>query len=182
MAADTAPYKYAAGFSVLWYQRQMTRLRTNARVLMRHGRNVAQTVAGMLLPTKAALELAVRCRITNLDIHLPIPSIFLADMFPEQPPDPANAIALMPGTALSGAPNIFEQFILCALVKKIQPRAILEIGTFKGGTTWHLYHNAPPDATIYTLDLPDDEVPGDITDIQLAANRKRPFLPSSVRV
>ena len=149
---------------------------------MRHCRNAAQAAAGMLLPSKTALELAVRCRVTNLDIHLPIPSVFLADMFPEQPPDPANAIKLMPGTALNGAPNIFEQFILCALVKKIQPQTILEIGTFKGGTTWHLYQNAPQDATIYTIDLPDDEVPGDVTDLQLAANKRRPFLPSSDRV
>jgi hypothetical protein len=33
------------------------------------------------------------------------PTVFLADMFPEWPPDPANAIKLMPGTALNGAPN-----------------------------------------------------------------------------
>src|SRR5215471_19367372 len=129
---------------------------TTARVVMRHCRNTAQAAAGMLSPTRTALELAARCRVTNLDIHLPIPSVFLADMFPEQPPDPVNAIKLMPGTALNGAPNIFEQFIPCALVKRIQLQTILEIGTFKGGTTWHLYQNAPQDATIYTIDLPDD--------------------------
>jgi Methyltransferase domain len=160
----------------------MASIPATARVLMRHCRNAAQAASGMLLPTRTALELAARCRVTDLDIHLPIPSIFLADMFPEQPPHPANAITLMPGTALNGAPNIFEQFILCALVKKIQPQTILEIGTFKGGTTWHLYQNAPQDATIYTIDLPDNEVPGNVTDLQLAANKRRPFLPSSDRV
>ncbi len=153
-----------------------------ARILTRHYRNVAQAAAAMLAPTKTALELSSRCDMTNRDIHLPIPSIFLGDMFPEQPPDPANAIKLLPGTALSGAPNIFEQFILCALVKKIQPQTILEIGTFKGGTTWHLYENAPPDATIYTLDLPDDEFPTDVSNIDAAANKSRPFLPNSDRV
>src|SRR6516165_1231463 len=157
----------------------MARIRSTARVLMRHCRNAAQATAGMLSPTRSALELAVRCRVTDLDMRLPIPSIFLPDMFPEQPPHPANAVTLMPGTALNGAPNIFEQFILCALVKKIQPQTILEIGTFKGGTTWHLYQNAPQDTTIYTIDLPDDEVPGDVTDHQLATNKRRPFLPSS---
>ena len=129
----------------------------------------------MLLPRKTSLELAARCRVTSLDIHLPIPSIFLAEMFPEQPPDDSNAIKLMPGTALNGAPNIVEQFILCALVKKIQPQTILEIGTFKGGTTWHLYQNAPQDATIYTIDLPDGEIPSDVTDLQL---RLVPLLPA----
>ncbi len=61
-------------------------------------------------------------------------------------------------------------------------QTILEVGTFKGGTTWHLYQNAPHDATIYTIDLPDDEGPGGVTDLRLAANKRRPFLPSSDRV
>jgi predicted O-methyltransferase YrrM len=155
---------------------------TAARILTRHCRDVAQTAASMLSPTKTALELAVRCKMTLMDIHLPIPSVFLADMFPEKPPDPANVIKLMPGTALNGAPNIFEQFILCALVKKIQPQTILEIGTFKGATTWHLFENAPPDATIYTLDLPDDEIPTDVSNVDVAAIKSRPFLPDSDRV
>jgi predicted O-methyltransferase YrrM len=103
-------------------------------------------------------------------------------MFPEQPPDSATVVKLMAGTALNGAPNILEQFILCALVKKIQPQTILEIGTFKGATTWHLYENVPPDATIYTLDLPDDEVPSDVSNVDLAAIKTRPFLPHSDRV
>jgi hypothetical protein len=45
----------------------------------------------------------------------------------------------------------------------IQPTTILEIGTSRGGTTWHFYDNTPTDIVIYTLDLPDDEVPGDLT-------------------
>jgi hypothetical protein len=150
--------------------------------MTRHCRNVAQSVAGMVLPSKTGLELAVRSRVAKLDIHLPIPSLFLRDMFPEPSADPANAIKLLPGTALNGAPNIIEQYTLGALVKKIQPQTILEIGTFKGGTTWILYENAPPDAIVYTLDLPDDEVPGDVSDIELAANKRRPYLPVSDRV
>ena len=35
---------------------------------------------------------------------------------------------------------------------------------------------------IYTIDLPDDEVPGNITDLRLAANKRRPFLSPSDRV
>ena len=63
----------------------------------------------------------------------------------------------MVGTALNGAPNVLEQFILCALVREVQPKVILEVGTFKGATTWHIHENAPPDAVIYTIDLPDDD-------------------------
>ena len=46
----------------------------------------------------------------------------------------------------------------------------------------HLYQNAPQDATICTVDLPDYEAPGDVTDLRLAANKRRPFLSSSDRV
>lgn len=154
------------------------------RTIMRHCRNVTQISTRMLLPTRTALELGVRCRMTNLDIQLPIPSISIRDMFPEKSTDLTNAVTLLPGTTMNGSTNILEQFILCALVKKIKPQTILEIGTFKGSTTWHLYENAPPEAVIYTLDLPDDEVPEDMinADRYYATNKRRPFLPNSDRV
>ncbi len=154
------------------------------RTLLRHGRNVAQVTTGMLMPTRKALELGVRCRMTNLDIQLPIPSIYIKDMFPEGAPDPANGVRILPGVNMSGSPNVFDEFLLSALVKRIQPQTIFEIGTFKGGTTWHFYQNAPPDAVIYTMDLPDDEVPEDSTEVfrQYQENKRRPFLPKSERI
>jgi hypothetical protein len=155
---------------------------TYTKLLLQHCSHVAGTVAGMFLPSRTSVELSARCKMTAMDIRIPIPSVFLPDMFPEQSPDRAAVVKLMVGTALRGAPNIFEQFILCALVQKIQPKTILEIGTFKGATTWHLYENAPPDATIYTLDLPDDEIPEDVSNPDVAANKTRPFVPSSNRV
>ena len=157
-------------------------MKSQIKTVVRHYRNLAQVTATMLLPTRTALELGARCRRTYDDIYFSVPSLHLREMFPRTPTDPNSAVKLMPGTALDGGPNIIEQFILCALVKKIQPSTILEIGTFRGGTTWHLYDNAPADAVIYTLDLPDDEVPRDVTDLDLAANKIRPFLPKSERV
>jgi predicted O-methyltransferase YrrM len=157
-------------------------MQSQIHTVARHYRNLAMLTANMLLPTRTALELGARCKRTYDDIHFSVPSLHLREMFPRIATDPDNAVKLMPGTALDGGPNLIEQFTLCALVKKIQPRTILEIGTFRGGTTWHFYDNAPPDTIIYTLDLPDDEVPGDVTDQQLAANKSRPFLPKSERV
>ncbi len=157
-------------------------MKSQIKTVVRHYKNLAQVTATMLLPTRTALELGARCRRTYDDIYFSVPSLHLREMFPRTPTDPNSAVKLMPGTALDGGPNIIEQFILCALVKKIQPSTILEIGTFRGGTTWHLYDNAPADAVIYTLDLPDDEVPRDVTDLGLAANKIRPFLPKSERV
>ena len=160
----------------------MVKVTTAARLLTRHFGNVAQTTASMLLPTKTGLELAARGRTTQADIHLPIPSVFLADLFPEEPPNSAATVKMMVGTALNGAPNVLEQFILCALVRKVQPKVILEVGTFKGATTWHIHENAPPDAIIYTIELPDDEVPAIVSDVDLASIKTRPFLPTSGRV
>jgi hypothetical protein len=103
-------------------------------------------------------------------------------MFPLPAGNSAEPVKVLPGTANDGGPNVFEQYILCALVQKVRPKTILEIGTFRGGTTWHLYQNAPPDTVIYTLDLPEDEVPGDVTNLDLAANKARPFVPASDRI
>jgi Methyltransferase domain len=155
---------------------------SQVKTIARHCRNVVQAGGGMLLPTKTALEMGVKYRMAHLDTHLPIPSIYLRRMFPVNEVDFANTVKLLPGTALDGGPNIFEQFILCALIKMIKPQTILEIGTFRGGTTWNLFENAPEDAIIYTVDLPEDETPGYVTNFEYASNKKRPFVPRSERV
>lgn len=64
------------------------------------------------------------------DIHLEIPSLLLSQMFPLDP-EFAKPVKLLPGTALHGGPNVYEQFILCAVMQKIQPKTILEIGIFR---------------------------------------------------
>lgn len=157
-------------------------MKSQLGTVARHYRNVARLTAEMIFPTRTSMELAARGIKSQLDIHFEIPSLHLRQMFPLANGTSPQPVKLLPGTALDGAPNIIEQYTLCALVQKIQPKTILEIGTFRGGTTWHLYENAPQDAVIYTLDLPDSEVPGDVTDLQLAANKARPFLPKSDRV
>jgi predicted O-methyltransferase YrrM len=160
----------------------MVRVTTAARLLKRHFGDVGQVTASMLLPTKTGLELAARGRTTKADVHLPVPSVFLADLFPGEARESAVTVKMMAGTALNGAPNVLDQFILSALVKRVQPQVILEVGTFKGSTTWLLLENAPSDAVIYTIDLPDDEIPVTVSDIRLASIKARPFLPTSGRV
>ena len=44
--------------------------------------------------------------------------------------------------------------LIASLVKKQNPQALFEIGTFEGRTTFNMALNSGPDATIYTLDLP----------------------------
>lgn len=43
---------------------------------------------------------------------------------------------------------------LALMVRSVSPRVIFEIGTFRGRTALNFALNAPPDCTIYTLDLP----------------------------
>jgi predicted O-methyltransferase YrrM len=55
-----------------------------------------------------------------------------------------------------------EVIIINHLVKTYCPARLFEIGTFDGRTTLNLALNSPPDAEVFTLDLPDDdgETPG----------------------
>ena len=86
------------------------------------------------------------------------------------------------GGSEAGGPLIMELLLLAGLVRRIAPKTILEIGTYMGRGTWHLFHNAPNDAVIYTIDLPDGELPGGITDSEMARNKGRRFVPCSDRV
>ncbi len=49
-----------------------------------------------------------------------------------------------------------EVLAIGAMVRALQPRRILEIGTFEGNTTVNLAANAPANARVFTLDLPPD--------------------------
>jgi hypothetical protein len=45
---------------------------------------------------------------------------------------------------------------LCLLCRAVNPRVVFEIGTMNGYTALHFALNSPPDARVYTLDLPND--------------------------
>jgi len=49
-----------------------------------------------------------------------------------------------------------ETHFLATLVKELAPQNVFEIGTYNGFTTLHLAVNSPPNANIFTLDLPPD--------------------------
>jgi hypothetical protein len=142
---------------------------------------VATTLAG-LLPSRRGLEVANRSYVVSLDAWSPIPAVSCSELLRDKPLEPGWSIRLLPGTQGGGSVNVFESFLLSSLVKLVAPRAIIEIGTFRGGTTWHLFHNAPAEAVVYTFDLPSGVGENDLTDPQLAATTSREFLPQSPRV
>jgi hypothetical protein len=82
-----------------------------------------------------------------------IPLRRLADLWPAPGPVTVEADALREGN-----PTLVELFCLGVIARGSCARAMFEIGTFDGSTTLQLALNSPPDATIYTLDLPSDEV------------------------
>ena len=47
---------------------------------------------------------------------------------------------------------------LCLLCQVLRPRSVFEIGTLNGYSAFHFALNTPPEATVFTLDLP----PGDV--------------------
>jgi predicted O-methyltransferase YrrM len=47
---------------------------------------------------------------------------------------------------------------LCLISQIIKPRVVFEIGTLNGYTALHFALNSPPEALVYTLDLPRDVV------------------------
>lgn len=49
-----------------------------------------------------------------------------------------------------------EVFVLCSIVQHLNPKNILEIGTFNGNTTLNLAVNSSKDTKITTVDLPTD--------------------------
>jgi hypothetical protein len=54
-----------------------------------------------------------------------------------------------------GGTTFFETYLMACLIKSLGARTVFEFGTFEGRTTLQLALNAPEEATIYTLDLPE---------------------------
>jgi predicted O-methyltransferase YrrM len=52
----------------------------------------------------------------------------------------------------------YELECICKIVKKFNPAAIFEIGTFNGRTSLNMAANTSEETKIYTLDLPPDEI------------------------
>ena len=74
-----------------------------------------------------------------------------------------------PVTLRIGEQGIFPyyepQYVVIELVAMLQPKAAFEIGTFRGLVTSLIAMNMPADGCIYTLDLPNTEVPEHASDL-----------------
>lgn len=59
---------------------------------------------------------------------------------------------------VDGTPTLDELAILCGFVAHHRPQRLFEFGTFRGQTTLNLARCAPPDAHVFTLDLPPESI------------------------
>ncbi|MFN7172061.1 MAG: class I SAM-dependent methyltransferase [Fimbriimonadaceae bacterium] len=103
--------------------------------------------------------------------------------------DNGVVIRLLPGGE-HGTSTLFERTCITSFVVALQPKSIIEIGTFMGSTTEAFYLNTSDECQIYTFDLPDDFRSDEhTTDSKLidssrsmTAEKKRPYVPESPRV
>ena len=110
-----------------------------------------------------------------------IPSVSFVDFFAGYERKPVHLYDFVPR---DGNLDVKEMLMVCNCVSLFAPSVVLEIGTFDGNTTLQIAANAPPNTTVYTLDLPDDVQgsavakidPHDSAFIDMKATLKRRYL------
>lgn len=89
----------------------------------------------------------------------------------------------LPAAHPGGGMSFGELVILARATKTLKPAAVFEMGSYNGLTTAIFILNSPPDARIYSLDLPPDlnEPDADLhTDRHLIANRQVGSVPQAL--
>ncbi len=85
--------------------------------------------------------------------ELNLPEVPLCEVLPNSD---ATCVNLQYAMHRPGSLPLEELTTLAIIVRRLQPKRIVEIGTSEGRTTLNLALNAPPDAEIITLDLPPE--------------------------
>ncbi len=70
----------------------------------------------------------------------------------------AEDVQVREPVAGDGNVTLLELLAIVRLVRRHGPRRLMELGTFDGRTTLNLAANSPPDAEVFTLDLPQDDL------------------------
>ncbi len=79
---------------------------------------------------------------------------FLPKIAPDNILEGAEEIKVCAPASIDGNIELKELVVICAVIQKYRPRKLFEFGTFNGRTTLNMAVNSPPEATVYTLDLP----------------------------
>jgi len=86
-------------------------------------------------------------------IRTKLPKVSLSSLTAEE-----TAIQVREAIGSDGNVTLLELIAIVKLVQKHSPRRLMELGTFDGRTTLNLAANSPPDAEVFTLDLPQDDL------------------------
>ena len=82
-----------------------------------------------------------------------LPVVRAAEIVPE-----SGLLDIREIDAVDGNVSERELVAICRIVRSMSPLEIFELGTFDGRTTLNLAANAPADAKVYTLDLPQSSI------------------------
>jgi predicted O-methyltransferase YrrM len=83
-----------------------------------------------------------------------LPEIGISACVPDDVP-----VQLREPETVDGNVSLGELLVIARLARFYRPAAVFEIGTFDGRTTLALAANSPPEARVYTLDLPAEDLP-----------------------
>lgn len=112
-----------------------------------------------------ARQASTACRSLKFHSRSKIRQLELRDLLAKLGGQPVEQVTLPgPFTELGQVGSQTGYHALASVVKALQPKVILETGTYLGVSTLAMALNAPPDCRLYTVDLPDDataaQVPG----------------------
>jgi hypothetical protein len=121
-----------------------------AKAKLRHDRSSYAFAKNAVRETSSALKHFAICR------GLSIPSVDLGEI--------VNGFSLRlladDLRVEDGGTTCYETVCIAAIIEKVQPRCIFEIGTFKGQRTALFARHAPANAEIFTLDLEPNSIEG----------------------
>ena len=103
-----------------------------------------------------ALQASTAARSCHFHAHARIPEKSLAELLTQIADRPVQQVVLPgPNTQLGDVGSHTFYYTLACLVVALQPRAILEFGTYLGVGAYAMALNAPSQTQLYTIDLPD---------------------------
>jgi predicted O-methyltransferase YrrM len=123
--------------------------------------------------TAGLFSAAGRFRIAMLGYGVP----WLRSPLPEIPSSEiigaVSRLTIYEAEEVNGNTSLTEQIVLIRLAETLQPKTLFEFGTFDGRTALNLIAHSPPDAHLYTLDLPAGKI--DATELPLETT-DRPYI------
>lgn len=105
---------------------------------------------------KIAEQASTACRSLKFHAHAKIQPAPLRDLVADLGGQSVEQVVLPgPSTDLGDVGSQAGYHVIGSVVQTLQPKLILEIGTYLGVSAYAMALNAPPDCRIYTVDLPD---------------------------